>query len=832
MVGIGPFRVLAPALLLALAAPAPSAVAAPAAVPGEVIVGFKPSAAAAERRVARAAVDGELKRPLRLPRTQLIEVDGSAFKAARRLGRRPDVAYAHPNYIWQMSAVPNDPRYNELWGMSKISAPAAWDVTTGSDAVTVAVLDSGVDMDHPDLNANIWRNPGEAGGGKENDGVDNDGNGMVDDWRGWDFTDSDNDPHDGAAAHGTHVAGTIGARGNNGVGVTGVNWNVKVMPVRIGTDDLAIDVAKAVDASDYAARNGAQIINMSFGGPVAAGQPIPEAQRQAIRRNSDVLFVIAAGNETNDNDAEGGARYPCNFASEPNAICVAATDQQDALAEYSNFGPQNVHLAAPGSSILSTQPLGQIHDDFELDVPGRWKAIRAPLPGVDIFFPNFQNDDMDWARTDEKAKSGSFSWHDSPGGQYVPPTNTGFEFSTLLSSIYDPSDLSQGTQHCWVDFDWLPEPGGDVYESGLHNLHVETSDADFFLADSWLLTVTRQLHNAAHFPNVWQHFNGPIAPLHLLKNRIRLRFRLESSAGAPLASPGNGVYIDNVRYWCGPPVPPAYKENDGTSMAAPHVAGAAALVLARRPNATPAELKQALLGSVDVLPGLAGKVATSGRMNVRRALGYTGPPEVSISAGPQGAITDRTPTFTFGVGGGGGAAAGASDANVSFQCRLDGSAFVPCTSPVTTPELALGEHSFAVRAVDPGGSAGSPATASFKIVDELPVLSKLKLKPKRFRPRDKGKSIVKKGGARVSYKLSTSGRVRFKVERRKSGRFVKVKGKFVHKAKAGRNRFRFSGRLRGSALKAGRYRLVAQARDAAGTKSNFARRKFKIKRKR
>ena len=215
--------------------------------------------------------------------------------------------------------------------------------TRGSASTVVAVVDSGVAWDHPDLAPNIWSNPDEVAG----NGVDDDGNGKVDDVRGWDFVDGDNNPWD-YDDHGTHVAGTIAARGNNGVGVTGVAWQASIMPVRaldaLGTGSNA-DIA---DAFTYAAANGARVVNASLGG---AGRS--QAMSDAITNNPNTLFVVAAGNDGTDNDTT--PRYPCNYTA-ANLICVAATDNTDALASFSNYGASSVDLAAPGVDIDSTRP--------------------------------------------------------------------------------------------------------------------------------------------------------------------------------------------------------------------------------------------------------------------------------------------------------------------------------------------------------------------------------------------------------------------------------------------------------------------------------------------
>ncbi|HEV3473267.1 MAG TPA: S8 family serine peptidase, partial [Actinomycetota bacterium] len=193
----------------------------------------------AEAAAVRAENDAELVERA-TDRVDVVEVDGSLTAAADAIADDPSVAFVEPNYIYRAAGLPNDPYFSSQWGLNNtgqsivgspgiadadIDAPEAWDVTTGSDAVIVAVADTGAALNHPDLAGNIWTNRGETGGGKETNRVDDDGNGYVDDWRGWDFINNDNDPFDDHM-HGTHVAGTIGAQGSNGIGVTGVNWNV------------------------------------------------------------------------------------------------------------------------------------------------------------------------------------------------------------------------------------------------------------------------------------------------------------------------------------------------------------------------------------------------------------------------------------------------------------------------------------------------------------------------------------------------------------------------------------------------------------------------------
>ncbi|MCB9100053.1 MAG: S8 family serine peptidase [Anaerolineales bacterium] len=273
----------------------------------------------------------------------------------------PLVEYVTPNGLYYLDVTPNDPQGSQLWGLhnfgqsggtvdADIDALEAWDITTGSNEVVIAVIDSGAQLNHPDLAANLWTNPGEI----PNNGIDDDNNGFVDDVHGWDFSSNDNDPSPVGGAcggHGTHTAGTIGAVGNNGVGVTGVNWNVKLMPLKafsivFGSFCSASD-ADLIAAVDYYTLMGVRISSNSYGG---GGFNL--AMQDAIRASNSV-FVAAAGNEGSNNDST--PQYPSNYDLD-NIISVAATDRNDNRASFSNYGINTVDLGAPGVDILSTLP--------------------------------------------------------------------------------------------------------------------------------------------------------------------------------------------------------------------------------------------------------------------------------------------------------------------------------------------------------------------------------------------------------------------------------------------------------------------------------------------
>lgn len=263
----------------------------------------------------------------------------------------PEIEYAEPNHIKQLLATPNDEHFSSLWGLTKSKLPAAWDITKGTSGTIVAVLDTGVAYTHPDLQPSMWTNPGEIAG----NGVDDDNNGYVDDHKGINFGTNEyvqNNPMD-IDDHGTHVAGTIGAKGDNTIGVTGVNWNMKIMPVNVfsgnGESASTSDIIEGINYVRTMKLKGNIIVavNSSYGGGLFS-----QFEYNAIAglKSAGVLLVAAAGNDGKSNDQS--PEYPANYNLD-NIISVAATDSSDNLAGYSNYG-NSIDIAAPGSGILST----------------------------------------------------------------------------------------------------------------------------------------------------------------------------------------------------------------------------------------------------------------------------------------------------------------------------------------------------------------------------------------------------------------------------------------------------------------------------------------------
>lgn len=366
-------------------------IASPPFKPGEVIVklkqnpGFSAQSTGAQAHsllMAMASRYAMTVTPFRTDPTLVkITVNGkvSMGQLIADLRANPGVEYAEPNYILYAydppqgssgrspspirAVIPNDPNFGLNWGLlnigqkdnkgqlgklgSDIGTTMAWTQTTGTKEIVVAVIDTGIDYNHPDLKNNIYTNPNEIPG----NGIDDDGNGFIDDVHGWNFEKNNNDPMDDNR-HGTHCAGTIGADGNNGIGTAGVNWKVSLMPLKFLSASGSGSLSDAVEAVKYATKMNVNVMSNSWG-----GGGFSQAMYDSIKaaRQKGILVVAAAGNDGNDNDKYPA--YPASYELD-NVISVAATDNRDQKSSWSNFGQRKVHLSAPGVGIYSTIPGG------------------------------------------------------------------------------------------------------------------------------------------------------------------------------------------------------------------------------------------------------------------------------------------------------------------------------------------------------------------------------------------------------------------------------------------------------------------------------------------
>src|SRR6267143_419402 len=315
---------------------------------------FSGAAAAQQRTASIAALGHTIVAHLEQPDWTHVKLAAgqSVTEALVAYQNDPNVEAVQPNYIYHAAAVPVDTQYAQLWAFKNtgqtittgtyspmngtagddMNIERAWSHITDCSSVVVAVVDSGVNYNQEDLVANMWNGPGFPN-------------------HGWNYVNNNNDPMD-LDGHGTHVAGIIGAAGNNGKGTTGVCWTASIMAVRVLDATGSGSDATIIQGIDFAIAHGARVISMSLG----SDGPLDPAFRDAITaaQTNDIVVTVSAGNRAKDNDAAGGAaHYPCNF-TQPNLVCVAALDQNYALANFSNWGATSVDVGAPGTNILST----------------------------------------------------------------------------------------------------------------------------------------------------------------------------------------------------------------------------------------------------------------------------------------------------------------------------------------------------------------------------------------------------------------------------------------------------------------------------------------------
>jgi subtilisin family serine protease len=597
----------------------------------EIIVKFRSQVKEMQKSAAHTMLGVRSVRKIGSEGFERIKLPGgiSPEKAIEIYQANPDVEYAEPNYIVRISAIPDDTLFMELWGFhntgqavngvagsvdADIDVPEAWDILNSASSVIVAVIDTGVDGNHPDISGNLIA--------------------------GHDFVNNDSDPGD-LNGHGTHVAGTIGAVGNNATGVAGVNWHVKIMPLRVLDQNGEGTIADIIEAIEYAAGNNARIINMSFAGP-----DFSQALYNKIASYPDILFVAAAGNGGEDgigDNSDSTPEYPAGF-NLSNIISVAATDQNDDLSVFSNFGPLSIDVAAPGTNILSVYPsfvtgltYGGIYKvvylSFGFEGINGIAARNAVMQRV-LNFNGVTHDNSILVVDDDggnfyesyftqalQALGYAFDYHaipptgDGPSVAQLRPYTlvvwfTGNEFGNTLTLI-DQSNLQSYLDSGGGLFLTGQEIGFDIgttifYRNYLHAEYI-TDDAGGTLYtglnDFSGLSVELPLTFGDGAKN--QNFIDAVNPL--------------GSAAA------FSLHYDD-----------AYHFLPGTSMAAAMVSGVAALVASHYNNFNAAQIKGTILGSVDVKSSLQGKVLSGGRLNAHRALTSLMPPS-GLTAAAQSA---------------------------------------------------------------------------------------------------------------------------------------------------------------------------------------------------
>jgi thermitase len=532
--------------------------------PGEALVRYAADVSASERHEVRDAADVDFESSLALPRTQVVSFDGSVRDAVARLEDQPGVVDAQPNYVYHaLAAAPNDTFFGQEWGLGAgpgVNVLPAWDRTRGAGQ-TIAIVDTGVDLTHPDLVGNLV--PGH------------------------DFVDSDDVPDD-FNLHGTHVAGTAAADDDNGIGVSGVAPAAKIMPVRALNADGAGNSANIANGIAFAADHGATVINLSVGGPGGAGDAALSAAIQHAGQ-LDVVVVSAAGNENNDNDVN--PTTPCTLDPPThNNICVAAVTASGARSSFSNFGASTVDVGAPGGDGSGT-PAGDI-----LSSKPAWNTI---------FSENFETGTDGWTGAWGLAGSGidTDSITDSPGADYLPNTDSQLQHSAV--------DLT-GQRGCRFDF-WI-DVEMDDFDPG--------SGTPFDFSTVAIET--------AGGPSLTGTFFMPTDHFFVKKDKAITAFDGRNDVLATLgfhsddSVQGDGVYVDDMSINCrGGSYPNSIGGEDaddggdytaiaGTSMAAPHVAGVAALVRAVDPGAPASQVVQAIMEGAKPDAGMQGVTVSGG----------------------------------------------------------------------------------------------------------------------------------------------------------------------------------------------------------------------------
>lgn len=486
------------------------------------------------------------------------------------LSKLPGVESASLNYTRRLSVIPNDPLFERQWGLhntgqtafitsgtpgADIDAPAGWEINTGSPDVVIAVIDTGVDYLHEDLWENMWVNPGET----PDNGMDDDGNGYIDDVYGYNFAadlagNNNNNPMD-SDNHGTHVAGIIAAKGNNGIGVAGVCWDSKIMAInafRPTSPDPLIYTSDEVEAFEYVIRMKTQFnvnvvaINCSFGGLSEA-----DAERDVIEEagNAGIIVVAAAGNGGDDEIGDNNDQtpeYPASYDL-PNIISVAATDGNDQLADFSNYGADSVDIAAPGTEIESTASTGQGDGDASLEINGQH------------FF----------------AAGIEYGGYTTGITKPLYPCGKGFTPSDFPAAVYGNIALIERGDTTFAEKVTLAQIAGAAAAIIYNN---ESGDFMGTLgeAGNWIPTITISRENG-----------------------LRL---LGINNGNPVVT-----LVSNSS---------DYSFKEGTSMAAPMVCGAVGLIAARYPRENMNSRIIRILLSGETLPSLRDRVRTGARLNI------------------------------------------------------------------------------------------------------------------------------------------------------------------------------------------------------------------------
>jgi subtilisin family serine protease len=569
-------------------------------VAGEVIVVYKSNAyPVSQRSLSRASKEKIIAKTSgpRIVRLKLSK-EQDVINTVERYRDDPGVLFAQPNYIYRAAAtIPDDNYYDELWAVDNtgqtLSSPSyirnnpglegkdldlekVWDQITDCSSVTIAVLDSGINISHEDLVSNLWDGSSSCKDSSGNDIIAGCPN------HGWDFVDNDNDPTD-VHGHGTHVAGIIGAVGNNGMGTTGVCWNASVMGIRVLDSTATGSTVELIEGINFAVANGAKIINMSLTGLVydpALDLAISNA------REKGVVVIVAAGNEGKNNNG-GEVAYPCNFDHD-NIVCVAAIDQSYVLANFSNWGSTSVDLGAPGTNIM-----------------GLWAGTGATIE--DDFSSGWTSNGgwtYDGSNCDMDSLVNPADWCTSSSPNYLDNSD---------ERAYKSFDLST-VDYAYMDFGISL----DIRTGDFFNINMKDTGGDPFSGGVGLLGLYLDAHTYGEFVPLSFDLTG------CATTNCSIGFQLISDSNNNPDEYGFAIIgfrihtlsINNA----------SYKMMSGTSFASPYVAGIAAMIMSYNPDYRYSDVIRAMKEGGEQTDSLSEKTVTGKAINAWESLIYIQPP--------------------------------------------------------------------------------------------------------------------------------------------------------------------------------------------------------------
>ena len=645
----------------------------PAYAPHQVIIRFKATTTAAQKAWLGKRLGIVRGHGLGMRDTCVFQLNGkrSVLQAVSIAKASGLTRYSEANgYMYSQAITPNDPDYPAQGYLPQINAPEAWETTTGSSSTLIAVVDTGIDTTAPDLSSQIWNNPNPGFGGYPED-VD-----------GWNFAENNNNVTD-TYGHGSWMSGIIGATGNNGIGVTGVDWDATLMPVKAGATGTFLD-SNIASGINFAIANGAKIVNLSLGGDYSS------VIAAAMEGHENTLFVAAAGNNSSDND--GTPFYPCNLSSTyRNVICVAAVDENNQLASFSDYGPEYVDLAAPGV------------DDYTTGDNGEYTGVTGTSPATAVVSgvaglmasiqPNWTAEQLKAGLMSSVKPIAELSEDTLTGGmvdaaaavEVVPPVTTFTQTPPADGNNPEPvfgfSADQESTFQCQVDGTaWFScesgEPVLPALSDGSHTFKVkatnEAGDIGVALSDTFEIDTVAPVVQITSGPAPVEHSSSASFQFNSNDPTATLECSLAESpewgscASGSLEVTGleDGEHTFQVR-------------------------------------------------SIDP----AGNVSTIGSWTW---ISDTRPLVTTINSHPAPLSNVTDPSFSF----------SSNKSDVSYQCRLDEGPWKSCSSPELFPGQSEGQQTLEVRGSDPAGDIeASPPSYSWTIELRPPVTT-LTAKPK------------------------------------------------------------------------------------------------------